>query len=428
MKLKKYFIIYWINEIKICYLYMLNKYILIFIIIIIIFVIFYPVIKEHMTDVLYYSGKKINGAKTVMYFTPIPIVLSPKHGNQTRILSTLKYFIQKRYNIIIICNESYGWTPEVIKYLKENYVSIYIIKDQSYINIYNKEKPDIIFINYIDMLSQNVINKMKKIILDLHDCPVSNSEMYKLIRKGNISENSNFELIKNKINSIKENKLDLSNYKIDYLIHISYEEYEKYKKYEHIKHIYIPYYEDNKQYDKLYNIFDKFFNKNREVIFVASDNDFNLFAFKYFYKNTLPKIVEQIPNFKLYVYGIICDKLKKYGSPNIVYMGFVPNKNDIYEKAKFVICPLLFGTGAKIKVLEAISFNIPIVSYEFSGTIELKHNINGLIAKDNEEFAKYIIELYNNKELLNKLSKSDYKLNYNILDDEMNKIISEIML
>ena len=389
---------------------------------------FYPTIKEHITDISYYPGKKMCNAKTVMYFTPIPIILSPKHGNQTRILSTLKYFIQKKYNIILVCSESYRWSPVVIKILNENYISIYIIKDQSYINIYDKEKPDIVFVNYIDMVPKNDINKMKNIILDLHDCPVSNTEMYKLIRKGNVSENTKFEMIKNKITSIKENKLDLSNYKIDYLVHISYEEYEKYKKYDHIKHIYIPYYENNKSNDEIYNIFNKFFNKNKEVIFVASDNDFNLFAFKYFYKNTLPKIVEQIPNFKLYVYGIICDKLKKYESPNIVYMGFVNDKIDIYKNAKFIICPLLFGTGAKIKVLEAISFNIPIVSYEFSGTIELKHNVNGLIAKDDQEFANYIIELYNNKELLNKLSKSDYKLNYNILNNELDNITKEIML
>jgi glycosyltransferase involved in cell wall biosynthesis len=129
-----------------------------------------------------------------------------------------------------------------------------------------------------------------------------------------------------------------------------------------------------------------------------------------------------MPTFKLKVYGVIVDKLKnKYKSPNIDYVGFVKNKSDIYNSSKFVICPLLFGTGAKIKVLEAIAYGVPVVSYRFSGTIELEDNINGLIVNNEDEFVDDIILLESDEDLRNRLSVGS--LDYNKFNKLMDSII-----
>jgi glycosyltransferase involved in cell wall biosynthesis len=366
-----------------------------------------------------YSGNKknITNKQKVLFYIPTTwMSLNGKHGNQTRIISMLKYFIDNKYDIVIVTIIRLSWNKEDIEYLNNIGITIYFLHNYDVMNIYNIEKPDIVFINYITSLRKNIINDMykkSKVIVDFHDCPITNVKMYQVIRSNKVTEDTKFEEIDNIIDKLKTSIYDISGYNIDSIIHISYEEYEKYNKFTNIPQIYIPYYEKVKLDGNM---------KRENISFVASDNDFNIFAFKYFYKNTLPKIIKKMPTFKLKVYGVIVDKLKnKYKSPNIDYVGFVKNKSDIYNSSKFVICPLLFGTGAKIKVLEAIAYGVPVVSYRFSGTIELEDNINGLIVNNEDEFVDDIILLESDEDLRNRLSVGS--LDYNKFNKLMDSII-----
>ena len=53
---------------------------------------------------------------------------------------------------------------------------------------------------------------------------------------------------------------------------------------------------------------------------------------------------------------------------NVIYKGCLPDKefNECYEKASLVVNPTLTGSGFQIKLLDAISRNVPVVSTTFS--------------------------------------------------------------
>ena len=350
--------------------------------------------------------------KKVIYVTNINYSNNLKHGNETRGASTLSYFLNNSdiYDVTVLTTSSIqNFTGKYIKVV-ENINSQ--LKD-----LCEQLNPQFIFINYLSLIDRQTVNYLSskyKVVIDMHDCKESNNKMYQEVSNKKY-ETMSFSDISRSINNIKTLKSDLSQYNFDTLIHISYEEYYKYKNaYSHINHVYIPFFEKP--------IIDKT-KIRKNVIFVASDNEFNVHAFEYFYKHTLPEIIKIIPEFKLSLYGVIVNKFKNtHKHPNINYVGFVDKKQDIYNEALFAICPLIFGTGSKIKVYEALGYNVPIVSYAFSGCLELQHDKNGLIANTHEEFIQYIIDLYQDSELRTRLSLFDSKLNYNIMSDEMNKI------
>ena len=369
-------------------------------------------VTQENPEICYYNGDK----KTVIYLTDIPYTNSPKHGNQTRINSTLNYFYNNpdNYKLFILSNRS-----SYDKY-KPNF--IYSSNLNTDLKEYvDKLKPDIVFINYLTLINYTVMSYICdkcKVLIDMHDCKESNSIMYKQAYD-NKYVTMKFDSLREVINSYKNLKSNLYLYKFHTLVHISYEEYCKYKNaFPDLNQIYIPFFEKP--------VIDKtiVYSAKKNIIFVASDNQFNIHAFKYFYRNTLPEIIRVIPYFKLSVYGVITNRFKEnYKHPNIDYIGFVEKKEDIYNYASFAICPLIFGTGSKIKVYEALSYNVPIVSYEFSGCLELQHDKNGLIANNQDEFVQYVIDLYLDPELRTRLSSFDTNLNYDIIPDELSKII-----
>jgi len=356
------------------------------------------------------------GRQTIFYFTDIPYVNNPKHGNQTRINSTLQYFYNNpdKYDLFILSNRS-SYEKYGEKFIR---LSNFDFDLKEHVD---KLKPNVVFINYLTVINHSVMSYISdkcKILIDMHDCKESNSIMYKEAYDDKYVT-MDFDGLREVVNGYKNLKSDLYRYKFHTLIHISYEEYCKYKTaFPESNQIYIPFFEKPTIDTTIVS------SAKKNIVFVASDNEFNAHAFKYFYRNTLPEIIKVIPDFTLSVYGVIANRFKDdYKHPNINYIGFVEKKEDIYNYASFSICPLIFGTGSKIKVYEALSYNVPVVSYEFSGCLELQHDKNSLIANNQPEFVQYVIDLYLDSELRNRLSSFENNLNYNIIPDELSKII-----
>jgi glycosyltransferase involved in cell wall biosynthesis len=71
-----------------------------------------------------------------------------------------------------------------------------------------------------------------------------------------------------------------------------------------------------------------------------------------------------------------------------------------YGNSKIAICPMLSGTGVKIKVVEALSFGLPVVC-NFRGTDGLPNKTNNgcLVTDDPLEFAQNIKTLLSDESL-----------------------------
>jgi len=127
------------------------------------------------------------------------------------------------------------------------------------------------------------------------------------------------------------------------------------------------------------------------ITWVASDNILNLHAYKFFIEYVLDLIHPSIP---ILIVGNISNSIP-IKHPRIVYTGFVDSLEGIYRLTKFTFCPILLGTGSKIKIAESIEYNCPVVSMLHSGEdSEIRHSINGLLAIDREDFANKINGLY----------------------------------
>ena len=67
-----------------------------------------------------------------------------------------------------------------------------------------------------------------------------------------------------------------------------------------------------------------------------------------------------MPHAELAIAGSICEALS--GHKDVVLMGMLDDLSTAYESAAIVVNPMQFGTGLKIKSLEAMSYSKPLVT------------------------------------------------------------------
>ncbi|MFC7444501.1 glycosyltransferase [Mesoflavibacter profundi] len=131
--------------------------------------------------------------------------------------------------------------------------------------------------------------------------------------------------------------------------------------------------------------------KTIDVLYVASENEHNIAAARWFFNKVYPLLET---NISITVVGKINKHVKDY--PNVNKINYVEDLSATYNASKVVICPMLSGTGLKIKVVEALSFNLPVVC-NTRGVDGLINKVdNGCLVTDNAtKFASYLTQLLN---------------------------------
>ncbi len=145
-----------------------------------------------------------------------------------------------------------------------------------------------------------------------------------------------------------------------------------------------------------------------DLIYVASNNNHNLKSAEWFFEKVYPLLSK---DFKICVVGRVNQVVEKQS--NITQINYVEDLDDIYHISKVCICPMLSGTGVKIKVIEALSHGLPVVCNS-RGLDGLPSKFdNGCIAEDNEQlFAKQINKLLTDADFYSKKS-TEAKLFFN---------------
>ncbi|MCC6207113.1 MAG: glycosyltransferase [Gammaproteobacteria bacterium] len=100
--------------------------------------------------------------------------------------------------------------------------------------------------------------------------------------------------------------------------------------------------------------------KTAGMLYVGSGNEINVHAAKYFIDGILPGIRKHIPSATLTVAGGVCEKLADI--PGVRLLGQVDDLAPLYRSAAVVVNPILFGTGLKIKTVEALGFGRSLVT------------------------------------------------------------------
>lgn len=353
--------------------------------------------------------------KKVLYFVP-DNPFNNKAGNITRFIKMLNYFSKKseEFDVDFITERFWGiWNDESIKMFTEKYPTInlvildrkverknfigYIFKYKiwefifsfgknkmdltTYLLKYNFKKYtankiyDYAIISYVNWGS--LIKKLKSFntsIIDTHDFITG---QYLSADKKRKSISLSYRILENEINILKH---------FDKIWTYSVEEkyiFEQFtKKTVEILPVSFPYHE----HISLNN------GDSQKLFYVASDNEHNKRSVDWFLKEVLQHINKDIEI-------IVAGSISKYfpDTIQITKHGIVEDIESLFMNAKVFMCPMLTGTGIKIKVVEALSYGIPVVTNirGIDGLFNKRQN-GCIVASSGKAFAYEINELFTN--------------------------------
>jgi glycosyltransferase involved in cell wall biosynthesis len=364
--------------------------------------------------------------KKVLFFMP-DNPLKKNAGNRTRALSMLSYFKSRNFEIDFVSEYFTGkWNETDIKAFEQAGLAdnTYVIKKKpskknilyyllfyklpnffyqnrawffplqfpelvtlrfkrAFKKILKNNDYDYIFINYASwatLVEDNSFTKKSIKVIDTHDFITA-----QLQKKVNIGQ------------SFKEEIRRISLF--DIALAISVEEQYIFSQFCKNKVVLAPMMLDKPQ--NLHDINEKSF----DLIYVASDNVHNQKAAKWFFKDVYPLLPSSV---QICVIGQINEHLS-IKAPNIVSVNFAEDLSIYYQNAKVALCPMLTGTGTKIKVVEALSYGLPIVcnTRGIDGLINKTDN-GCLVSDDPVEFGNNIMKLLTDESEYKKQAKNAF--------------------
>jgi len=129
----------------------------------------------------------------------------------------------------------------------------------------------------------------------------------------------------------------------------------------------------------------------------------NVEAVFWFVKEVLPRISEKYPDAHLLIVGgdvppELGESLKD--NPAVQFAGFVPDVRQFIAESEVCIVPLKKGSGTRLKILEYMAMQKPIVSTRIGAEgIDVTDGQDILLADEPEAFARAVISLFKDPEL-----------------------------
>ncbi len=145
----------------------------------------------------------------------------------------------------------------------------------------------------------------------------------------------------------------------------------------------------------------------------------NVEGAEWFIEYVLPLLRISEPNIKLLLLGKHLPKnFLKYSVDNVESIGFVENITDYYNRASLFISPLFVGSGIRIKILESLSFGVPVIATSIGAEgIELSESDGLFVSDDPQKQAAIILDLLHKPNEIKRLgenAKSSIEKKYNI--------------
>ncbi len=134
----------------------------------------------------------------------------------------------------------------------------------------------------------------------------------------------------------------------------------------------------------------------------------NQTALAWFAKNVLARVVEKCPDARLVVVG--SDPPPRHFFPDAVVsyvelVGFVEDVRHPLAECEVFVCPILSGSGMRVKLLEAFAAGIPVVSTTVGAEGLAETGDTCLVADKPADFADAILRLFENPEQATQLAE-----------------------
>ena len=137
----------------------------------------------------------------------------------------------------------------------------------------------------------------------------------------------------------------------------------------------------------------------------------NADAIRWFLENVFPLILEKKPNATLDIVGSNpSQKLLDRLSERVRVTGFVPDIRPYLAQASVAVCPVQLAVGTQNKIIEAMAMGTPIVSTTYGCTgLAIKDGRDLLMATGPVEFARKVVEIFDDRQLAEQLSRNGRK-------------------
>lgn len=141
------------------------------------------------------------------------------------------------------------------------------------------------------------------------------------------------------------------------------------------------------------------------LLFVGSANQINVVAARWFIDEVLPLLQRVVPDVELEIAGACAGQIEP--AAGLLLTGQVDDLAPCYREARVVVNPVRFGTGLKIKTVEAFSYGKPLVttSAGAAGLIS-EQELPCAVADTPEEFSACILKFLNSAELSQKAGRA----------------------
>jgi glycosyltransferase involved in cell wall biosynthesis len=146
------------------------------------------------------------------------------------------------------------------------------------------------------------------------------------------------------------------------------------------------------------------------LVYIGSDNHSNQAAVRWLLEDVWPRVLIARPQVTLRIVGPICEPMQRTplrSTPRVEWAGFVDRPSDELARSTVCVAPYLYGSGLKIKVVEAAGAGRAIVTTpagaEGSGLV---HGVHALIADDAEGFAAAIVRVLDDPALRDALASA----------------------
>lgn len=150
-------------------------------------------------------------------------------------------------------------------------------------------------------------------------------------------------------------------------------------------------------------------------------------AVLWFVNNVWEIVLRKIPQAKFYIIGRgMSQRILSLSKPNIVVVGKIEKAEKVYHQYSIMVVPLLSGSGMRIKMIEGMAYEKPIVSTSIGAEgIAVTSGKNCVLADNCDDFSNAVIEMLTNQDKRTSLQKeARYFIEQNF---ENNTLVSHLV-
>lgn len=134
-----------------------------------------------------------------------------------------------------------------------------------------------------------------------------------------------------------------------------------------------------------------------KLLYVASAADFNQLALRWLLTHVWPRILRHVPSAELLVIGELGSTMEGSRDPfgsSVKFLGVVDDLRPWVNECCVSVAPYYIGDGVKLKVLEALSFGLPVVTTSLGITnTRLEPGRHLFVADTAEDFSNAVVSL-----------------------------------